>query len=143
MKFGRIGLVLALGLLVALSACGTTPLGGGDAAPDGDATQDGGAAPDAWRANAGSHRGEDGEQFDYVCPPGGAPATVWGTDVYTDDSSVCTAAVHAGLISLESGGTVTIEIRPGEDSYDGSERNGVTTSDYGEWGGSFIFPDAE
>lgn len=85
----------------------------------------------------------DGEEFEYTCSPGGNVGSIWGTDVYTDDSSVCTAAVHAGLITIQSGGAVTIEIRPGEDSYDGSEQNGVTSNDYGAWGGSFIFLEDE
>jgi hypothetical protein len=63
---------------------------------------------------------------------------VWGTDIYTLDSSICTAAVHAGKIKLESGGPVTIEMRPGEKSYKGSERNGITTRDYAEYGASFV-----
>jgi hypothetical protein len=57
--------------------------------------------------------------------------------VYTDDSSVCTAAVHAGAITVEDGGEVTIEITAGEDSYEGTEQNGIESFDYGPWGGSF------
>lgn len=72
-------------------------------------------------------------------PPGGFSATVWGTDVYTSDSSIGTAAVHAGLITFNDGGEVTIRRVPGQKSYRGSQRNGVSTSDYGEWGGSFEF----
>lgn len=83
----------------------------------------------------------DGEQFEYACPVGGTLRFVWGTDVYTDDSSVCTAGVHVGVITLEEGGTVTIEIRPGQDSYVASERNGVTTLDYPAWGGSYVVID--
>jgi LCCL domain-containing protein len=74
-----------------------------------------------------------------TCPPNGAVDTVWGTDVYTDDSSICTAAVHAGLITFERGGPVVFEIVDGRQAYPGSERNGVTTSDYGPWSGSFVF----
>ncbi len=91
-----------------------------------------------WSASAEAHRGEDGRQFSYSCPPNGQAYTVWGTDVYTDDSSICNAAVHAGLFSRADGGRVTIEIRPGRASYSGSTRNGATTLDYGEWGGSFV-----
>ena len=86
-------------------------------------------------------RGMNGQQFEFECPPGGEYDTIWGTDVYTDDSSVCTAAVHAGVITLEDPGTVTIEIRPGEDSYEESERNGVTSQPYPAWGGSFVVID--
>jgi hypothetical protein len=75
----------------------------------------------------------------YTCPPGGKAYTVWGTDIYTHDSSVCTAAVHAGLIEFEDGGEVVIVIRPGESSYLGTTANGVTTESYGSWGVSFVF----
>ena len=98
-------------------------------------------AIDLWNANATLMRGMDGQQFEFECPPGGEYDDVWGTDVYTDDSSVCTAAVHAGVITLEDPGTVTIEIRPGEDSYEESERNGVTSLPYPAWGGSFVVID--
>ncbi len=67
----------------------------------------------SWSTSAVAHRGAAGQRFDYHCPPGGSPGSIWGTDVYTDDSSVCTAAVHTGLISLSSGGDVTIEISAG------------------------------
>jgi len=92
-----------------------------------------------WNTTPSDKRGRNGQQFMYNCSPNGAPATVWGTDVYTDDSSICTAAVHAGLISFQAGGTVTIEIRQGQQSYTGSSRNGVVTKGYGSWYSSFIF----
>lgn len=94
----------------------------------------------AWRANAVEFREDpNGTEHDYECPPDGVEDTVWGTDVYTDDSSVCNAAVHAGLISLDEGGTVTIVIEGPQDAYTGSEQNGVTSSDYPAWPGSFSF----
>ena len=62
---------------------------------------------------------------------------MWGDRVYTDDSSVCTAAVHAGALSRASGGTVRITIRPGLAAYAASSRNGVTTEQWESWGGSF------
>jgi len=74
-----------------------------------------------------------GAQLSYFCPPNG-----WGTDVYSDDSSVCTAAVHAGAITF-NGGVVRIVVQAGQTQYVGSERNGVTTSSYGTWGRSFTF----
>lgn len=68
--------------------------------------------------------------------------SVWGTDIYTDDSRVCRAAIHAGRLAIGEAGPVWIEYRPGQDSYLGSERNGVQSSDWGEWGRSFVFIDA-
>lgn len=92
----------------------------------------------SWGATASTYRGRNGERFRFECSGEPASGTVWGTDLYTDDTSVCNAAIHAGLIT-RSGGTVTIEIRPGEDGYVGSQRAGVASSDYGGWPGSFVF----
>ncbi len=97
------------------------------------------AAGASWGTNATAFRGQNGRRVTYLCPPGGAPGNVWGTDVYTDDSSVCTAAVHAGLISLAGGGAVEIEIRSGLPGYLGSSRNGVSSSGYGAWHASYVF----
>ena len=81
-----------------------------------------------------------GSTFTFICPPGAANGgSVWGTDIYTSDSSICRAAIHAGKSSNLSGGQVTILIIPGQLSYSGTSRNGVTTSNYGEWGGSYSF----
>jgi len=92
----------------------------------------------SWTMNAEGYRGRNGQRFDVRCPPGGSPASTWGTDVYTDDSSVCTAAAHAGRITFEAGGVVSFEIAPGMSSYTASSRNGFATSAFGEWQGSFI-----
>jgi hypothetical protein len=91
----------------------------------------------AWHDSAVDHRGAIGEQFDYVCPPDGGLGDVWGTDTYSDDSSVCTAAVHMGMLSRELGGRVRIVIRPGQEAYQGTIRNGIASSDTGPWDGSF------
>jgi hypothetical protein len=92
-----------------------------------------------WSATAAHHRGENGQRFRFTCGARGSLYKVWGTDVYTDDSSVCTAAVHAGLIAQNTGGSVVIEIRAGRESYFGSVRNGVRTGSYESFSGSFVF----
>ncbi|XP_043941219.1 vitrin-like [Protopterus annectens] len=78
-------------------------------------------------------------QIEVQCPSGCATegGTVWGTGTYTDDSSVCRAAVHDGKIPI-SGGKVIVEKKPGQSSYMGSTKNGVTTNSYGSWAGSFV-----
>jgi hypothetical protein len=96
-----------------------------------------------WTGDARDHRGQDGEQFTYRCAADGELDTVWGVETYTDDSSICTAAVQLDLITLDEGGDVTIEIAPGLDSYEGGVANGVESLPYGTWGGSFTFPDVE
>jgi hypothetical protein len=99
----------------------------------------GGGKPTTWEANATSLNGKEGETMTLLCSPNGTPHTVWGSDIYTSDSSICTAAVHSGLITLQQGGTVTIEMRAGRKLYGASERNGVTSSEYGSWDRSFVF----
>lgn len=91
-----------------------------------------------WSTNATDFRENVGQRIVYNCPANGSFATVWGSTVYTDDSSVCTAGVHAGVISRQNGGRVVIEMRAGGQSYQGSSQNGVTTLNYGSWPGSFV-----
>ena len=90
-----------------------------------------------WNLNASALPGSAGARFVYTCPAYGSLGTVWGTAVYTDDSSVCSAAVLEGRITLAGGGTVTIELRPGQGSYKGSTSNGVSSNSYGSWQRSF------
>jgi hypothetical protein len=94
--------------------------------------------PTTWEATASSLTDAE-KTFTQTCSPGGTAHSVWGSDIYTADSSICTAAVHAGLITYERGGTVTIELRPGRPVYGASERNGVTTGAFGDYRRSFVF----
>ena len=91
-----------------------------------------------WSTSAGMVRFETGKTYKFKCPSGGKESSVWGTDIYTLDSSICTAAVHAGKFTLDNGGSVVIELRPGESTYKGSTRNGIKTNDYGQYGSSFV-----
>jgi hypothetical protein len=93
----------------------------------------------SWSSTALSVEERLGERFIYHCPPGGAVGVVWGTDTYTTDSSVCTAAVHFGLIGLDAGGEAVIQIQPGLAAYTGSDRNGVSTIGYTAYDSSFDF----
>ena len=64
--------------------------------------------------------------------------TVWGTNVYTDDSSMCRAAINAGVIPA-TGGVVEVTKVAGQGSYSSSSDNGVATNTYGSWPGSCSF----
>ena len=64
--------------------------------------------------------------------------TVWGTHHYTDDSGLCQAALHAGVIP-SGGGTVRVVRAPGRPLYIGSSRNGVQSHDYGDYSHSIRF----
>jgi len=80
----------------------------------------------------------EGSTISGTCPAN-CDGTVWGTDIYTADSSVCTAAIHAGVIPANEGGFVVFDLLDGQESYVGSDANGVSTLDYGAWGASFAF----
>jgi hypothetical protein len=90
-----------------------------------------------------SLRGRIGETFVVEVTGNANGGPVWGSDVYTDDSAVPTAAVHAGVLKPGETGPVKIAILGGRDSYAGSERNGVQSLDYHSWGGSFRIERAE
>jgi hypothetical protein len=68
-------------------------------------------------------------------------SSVWGVGLYTTDSSLCRAAVHAGAIDT-AGGKVAVQWLGAQQSFDGSTRNGVRTMTYGPWQSSFRFVDA-
>lgn len=156
-RIGQVGLAAALTLVALLSvACGddeeatpTTAQASRESTTtvttDESETKDTIVVDDpAWAANATEFRGQDGTTHSQECPPNPdeQAGSVWGAGTYTDDSSICTAAVQSGLITFAEGGTVTFEIAPGQDSYDAGTANGVTSSAYASWEGSFTFPDA-
>ena len=91
-----------------------------------------GLCPDRFTGFAG-----ETEPLDCLCP-GDATVVgdVWGTDIYTSDSKICRAAVHAGVID-RFGGPIKVVPMPGQNSYRGSRRNGVQTGEYGSWRHSF------
>lgn len=92
----------------------------------------------AWSSSASAFACVPGARHTLTCPAGGKRETVWGSGPYTDDSSVCTAAVHAGAVSFDKGGAVTIEMRAGDSAYTSSSVNGVPTSTWGAWRCGFV-----
>jgi hypothetical protein len=90
--------------------------------------------PDSFTAFA-----ETTEPFACTCEAGSIErGHVWGVDVYTADSAVCRAAIHAGVVPPE-GGIVTVIPERGQSRYAGSLRNGIASSSYGAYGASFRF----
>src|SRR5690606_28196187 len=108
----RFGLLAGAMLAVLLAACNLNE--GAD--PDPTGTADSVATNVTWWSNAVQFRGDTNLRIAYDCPENGTASAVWGANVYTDDSSVCTAGVHAGKITFAAGGRVIIEMRPGQDS---------------------------
>jgi hypothetical protein len=85
------------------------------------------------------YRGENGMVVSCSCSSSATSSgSVWGNDYYTDNSSPCRAALHAGLIS-PSGGSFNAVIAAGAYSYNSTTRNGVTSDNWGSWPGSYYF----
>ena len=92
----------------------------------------------SWSVNARAWRGQPGRVFTMYCPAGGAAGSVWGSGEYTDDSSVCTAAVHAlATFDFERGGTVFVTMTAGRDEYPADVRRGVSSTAWASYESSF------
>jgi len=91
------------------------------------------AVPKSVLADPGSvtqYQGQIGASF-YFRVTGANNGTVWGSDVYTTDSSLATAAVHAGAVGMGQTGVVKVTIVPSPNVFAGTTRNGITTNPYG------------
>jgi hypothetical protein len=85
-----------------------------------------------------AYRGEVGKTLLFQVTGGaGGSGALWGTDIYTDDSSLAAAAVHAGVLTVGQKGVVRVTILPGQAAYAGSVRHGVTSGSWASWPGSF------
>ena len=91
-----------------------------------------------WNVSARAWRGQPGRMFTMHCPAGGAPGDLWGAGEYTDDSSVCTAAVHAlSTFDFERGGTVFVTMTAGRDEYAAEARRGLSSTPWARYESSF------
>lgn len=69
---------------------------------------------------------------------GSADGSIWGTDVYTGDSRLGVAAVHAGAVRVGERALVRVTLSSGsERTFDGSERYGIRSLDYGNYSLAF------
>ena len=114
--------------------CAATPSGAPTAA--GRPTGSGTACPANFKSVAGLNANSE---ISCRCNAGAPGGSVWGSDIYTQDSSICAAALHAGEV-LAGGGMVKAKAAPGCKSYAGTTRNGVTSSAWGSFEASFYFP---
>ena len=65
---------------------------------------------------------------------GDADGNVWGTDLYTGDSHLSTAAIHSGVLKQGERGLVRVTLIDGSGNlFDGTERHGVRSQDYGNF----------
>jgi hypothetical protein len=85
------------------------------------------AKPDP--GNMEAFRKDVGKSF-YFEVTGSTTGTLYGTDVYTSDSSVATAAVHAGVLKSGQKGVVKVTVVKSLPSYKALNRNGVGSSSW-------------
>jgi hypothetical protein len=64
---------------------------------------------------------------------------VWGTDIYTTDSKLAAAAVHAGAVKIGQTAVVRVKIVPSPPGFQGSTRNGIPTAGFGPFTAAFEF----
>jgi hypothetical protein len=64
-------------------------------------------------------------------------AMVWGTGVYTGDSVLASAAVHAGVVKAGETAIVKVTVMVPPSQFQGSVRHGVTSHDYGRFGTAY------
>ncbi|MCC6812098.1 MAG: hypothetical protein IT381_32045 [Deltaproteobacteria bacterium] len=88
--------------------------------------------------SAGKLVGEAGTKYRISCPQLCTNGSLWGSDPYTADSSVCKAAIHAGALK-PAGGEATVIIKGGEPKFDGTTKNGVTSASWGKYDRTFTF----
>ena len=84
-------------------------------------------------------------QIKVICPAncgahnlGAGGREVVGDGLYRDTSSVCVAAIHAGILVAATGGHIALTIEEGAPSYGGAVKNGITSlASATEWVRSF------
>jgi hypothetical protein len=134
--------VIPMVAMLALAGClvGVAPRPGGVGGPPPAGEPTGGGPIEAGCSfNATQIRPEMGDTVQILCPAGcDASGATWGTDVYTGDSAICRAAIHAGAAPA-TGGVVTVRLEPGRPAYRGTMRHGVQSSDYGSYASSYRF----
>lgn len=62
---------------------------------------------------------------------------LWGTDVYTGDSALAVAAVHAGLVKPGDSAVIKVTVVAPLAQYQGCVRNGITSHDFGRYGSAY------
>jgi hypothetical protein len=87
-------------------------------------------------ANLMTYQNQYGKEMTFTvtgAQPGSQGTGIWGTDVYTLDSSLAAAAVHSGLVQPGQTGVVRVRIVTSPPQFIGSNRNGMGSSGYGNY----------
>ena len=90
------------------------------------------------RFNEPIFRGDPGSIFLVNCPASCTTSggVLWGTGIYTADSSICKAAIHAGVLQ-DDGGLVEVIKQPGLNLYQASTHRAIISTNFNKWPVSF------
>lgn len=92
------------------------------------------AQPDPGTMSA--YHAREGQSF-YFRVTGSTSGSIYGTHVYTSDSSLAVACVHSGVLEAGETGIVKVTMLPGQPSYEQSTRNGVTSNAWSSYSSSY------
>jgi len=101
-------------LTLSTSACGETP----------------------WAGSLSGY-GVLGGTYDFLVTGSTIGGSLWGCDIYTDDSNLAMAAVHDGWVANGITKHVRVTILAGQASYSSCTQNGITSASYGTWPRSY------
>lgn len=82
--------------------------------------------------NMVQYQNEIGKTFTFRVT-GNVGGSVWGTDIYTTDTTLASAAVHTGLLTPGQTGVIKVTVVPSPNVFVGSTRNGVTSAGYAQY----------
>ena len=84
-----------------------------------------------------AYQGQIGQTFVFSVTGALNAGAVWGTDFYTLDSALATAAVHAGVLRPGMTGNVTVRLHGPRNGFTGSMRNGVASHPFAQFPGAY------
>ena len=73
----------------------------------------------------------------YFRVTGATEGMVWGTDVYTGDSVLAAAAVHAGVVEPGATSIIKVTVMQPLQHYPGCVRHAVTSHEFGRFGTAY------
>lgn len=73
----------------------------------------------------------------YFRVKGETEGQVWGTDIYTGDSMLSVAVVHAGIVKPDDTAVVKVTVVEPLQQYEGSLRNNIKSHDFGRYGTAY------
>eukprot|EP01107_Rhizomastix_libera_P002507 TRINITY_DN1436_c1_g1_i4.p1 TRINITY_DN1436_c1_g1~~TRINITY_DN1436_c1_g1_i4.p1 ORF type:complete len:1935 (+),score=580.20 TRINITY_DN1436_c1_g1_i4:845-5806(+) len=89
--------------------------------------------------NMEAFRGQNGKVYTFDVTGTSDISKLWGSDIYTDDSTISDAAVHFGIVKPGETKRVNVVIEPALARYQSTTRNGLTSQSYESWKGSYRF----